>query len=42
MYNFVLNQWILGRFTQTQVQNCVTKGYIIQEQADTILATPQL
>ena len=39
---FILNQWILGRYTQIQVQNCVTKGYITQEQADTILTTPQL
>lgn len=42
MYNFILNQWILGRYTQIQVQNCVTKGYIDQTQADTILTTPQL
>lgn len=41
MYNFIKNQWVMGKYTATQVQNCVTKGYITQEQADEILATPQ-
>jgi hypothetical protein len=41
MYNFILNQWVMKKFTETNVQNCVTKGYITQDQADTILATPQ-
>jgi hypothetical protein len=39
MYNFILNQWIMGKYTTTQIQNCVTKGYITQDQANTILAT---
>ncbi|RFU70343.1 XkdX family protein [Peribacillus saganii] len=42
MYNFIRNQWIMGKYTPEQVQNAVTKGYITQEQADTILATPQV
>ena len=42
MYNFILNQWIMKKYTATQVQNCVTKGYITQDQANTILATPQV
>ncbi|BDG48760.1 XkdX family protein [Parageobacillus sp. KH3-4] len=42
MYQFILNQWILGKYTETQVQNAVAKGYITQEQADTILATPKI
>lgn len=41
MYNFILNMWIMKRYTETNISNCVTKGYITQEQADTILATPQ-
>ncbi|SPF33826.1 conserved hypothetical protein [Candidatus Desulfosporosinus infrequens] len=42
MYDFILNMWVLQTFTQAQVQNCVTKGYINQDQANTILATPQI
>lgn len=42
MYNFILNQWIMKKYTETNIQNCVTKGYITQEQANTILATPQI
>jgi len=42
LYNFVLNMWIMKNFTQAQVQTCVTKGYITQEEATTILATPQV
>jgi hypothetical protein len=38
-YEFLLNQWILGNLTQTQMQNAVTKGYITQAQADAIIAT---
>ena len=32
----------MKKYTATQVQNCVTKGYITQDQANTILATPQV
>jgi len=42
MYEFIKNQWILGKYTETNIANCVTKGYITQAQADTILATPQI
>jgi len=42
MYQYLLNMWIMGKLTETQVQNAVTKGYITQEQADMILATPKL
>lgn len=41
VYQFLLYQWILGRLTEQQVQNAVTKGYITQEEADTILVTPK-
>lgn len=41
MYNFILNQWIMRKYTVVQVENCVVKGYITQTQADEILATPQ-
>lgn len=42
MYQFLLNMWIMKKITETQVQNAVTKGYITQEQANMILATPQV
>jgi len=42
MYDYILNMWMLTSFTQVQIQNCVTKGYITQAQATTILATPQV
>lgn len=42
MYNFILNQWILGKYIDVQVINCVTKKYITQAQADVILVTPQV
>lgn len=41
MYQFILNMWIMGRYTETQVQTAVTKGYITQDQADMIIATPK-
>ncbi len=42
MYEFILIQWQLRRFSQTQVQNAVTKEFVTQEQADIILVTPQI
>jgi len=42
MYGFILNMWIMKRITATQVQAYVTNGYITQEEADMILATPQV
>jgi len=37
MYKFILNQWILGKYTATNISNCVNKGYITQNQANTII-----
>jgi len=42
MYNFILYQWKLGQFDIENVQLCVTKEYITQEQADIILIIPQV
>lgn len=42
MYAFILNMWIMKRLTQEQVQMYVTKGFITQEEANMILATPQI
>jgi len=41
MYQFILNQWILGKIDADKVQSYVPK-WITQEQAETILATPQV
>jgi len=32
----------MDKYTETNIQNCVTKGYIIQDQANTILATSKV
>lgn len=40
MYQFILNQWILGKIDADKVQSYVPK-WITQEQANTILAKPQ-
>lgn len=41
MYQFLLNQWILRKITAERIQTAVTKGFITQEEANTILETPQ-
>lgn len=41
MYAFVLNMWVFGKITETQVNNYATKGFITEQQAQQILATPQ-
>jgi hypothetical protein len=41
MYQFILNQWILGKIDAEKVQSYVPK-WITQEQAETILATQQV
>lgn len=41
MYQFLLNMWIMGKITEAQVQNAVTKGFITQQEADMIIATPK-
>jgi hypothetical protein len=40
-YAFLLNLWIMRRLTESQVLAYVPK-YITQEEADMILATPQI
>lgn len=40
MYAFILNQWVMRKIDAVKVQSYVPK-YITQEQADTIIATPQ-
>ncbi len=42
MYDFIKNMWIMGRYNSTNVGNCITKGYITQDQANTIMAISQM
>lgn len=41
MYNFILNMWIVGKVDEMKVNNYVVKGFITQQEANMILATPQ-
>ena len=40
-YNMILNMWIMGTVTETQIATLVAKGRLKQWEADMILATPQ-
>lgn len=42
MYNFILNMWIMRKIDESKVLSYVGKGYITQEEANMILATPQI
>lgn len=42
MYDFIKNQWILGKYTATNIVKCVTKGYITQDKANEIMAMTQV
>lgn len=41
MYPFILNMWVAGKIKETKVNEYVAKGFITQEEANLILATPQ-
>jgi hypothetical protein len=42
MYDYIKNQWIMSKFTKINIDKCVSKGYINQEQADEIMAMNQI
>lgn len=42
MYEFILNMWVMRKYTVDQVNLCVTKGYITQAQANEVLTTVQI
>jgi hypothetical protein len=42
MYAFILNMWVMHKIDAVKVQSYVIKGYITQQEADIILATPQI
>jgi hypothetical protein len=41
MYQFILNQWVMRKIDNTKVNSYVPK-WITTEQAETIIATPQV
>lgn len=42
LYNYFVSCWTTNpNFTEVNLQNAVTKGYITQEEADTIKAMPK-
>lgn len=41
MYNFIKNQWIMRKIDEAKVRSYVPK-YITEEQANEIIATPQV
>lgn len=41
LYPFILNMWIMGK-NETYVNSAFSKGYITEEEKQTILATPQV
>ena len=42
MYEFIKIQWILGKYSETNMANCVTKKFITQKEADEIMTIPQV
>lgn len=41
MYQFILNMWVFGKVTEEKINTYVQKGFITQEEANQILATPR-
>ncbi|MBP1926835.1 hypothetical protein J2Z76_002705 [Sedimentibacter acidaminivorans] len=41
LYPFILNMWIMGK-NEIYVNNAFSKGYINEEEKQTILATPKV
>ena len=42
MYDFILNMWIMRRIEEENVNGYVTKGYIVQNEANIILTTARI
>lgn len=41
MYQFLLNCWVYGKVTEAQLNNYAAKGFITQQEANQIIATPR-
>lgn len=42
MYNFILSMYVAGKINDEKVYSYVTKGFISQQEADLIIATPKI
>ncbi|WP_170816424.1 hypothetical protein [Clostridium beijerinckii] len=42
MYDFIKNMWIMRKYAEINISNCVDKAYITQEQANTIMTMEQV
>jgi hypothetical protein len=42
MYNFILSMWVARKITETKVREYAAKGFITTQEADLIIATPQI
>jgi hypothetical protein len=40
--SFLRNMWLMRKVTEAQLQSAVTKEYITQEEANQIIAIPQI
>lgn len=38
MYDFIKNMWIMRKYTESNIEKCVSKGYITQDQAIEIMS----
>jgi uncharacterized XkdX family phage protein len=38
MFAFIQNMYVMGRYSASQIQTAVSKGYITQSEADQILS----
>ncbi|MFP3390586.1 hypothetical protein [Brevibacillus sp. SIMBA_040] len=41
MYAFLLNMWVMRRVTDVQLQTCLAKKQLTQDEYDMIIVTPQ-
>lgn len=42
MYEFILSMWVAGKVSETRLSNYVKKGFVTEEEANIIRATPKL
>lgn len=42
MYDFIKNMWIMRKYTEINIYNCIAKAYITQDQANTIMTLEQV
>lgn len=42
MYEFIKNQWLMRKYTEDNIANCINKGYITQDQANAVMSIGQI